>query len=991
MSEIPRVWVNDIVYRVRDICKPETAFFHFEAYLDQHNWNERITSAIKKGAKILVLDASDPYYDYREIEKEYSKKIVTVAILNLHKKVSYIAAKFFDNPQKKLQIVTVTGTNGKTSVAHVSAQALNNIGFKSAVISSIGYGVISKPLITEPLTGFRIGYTTPPAINLFKILNDFVSQKVEIVILEVTSHALVWHTTAAISSKVAVFTNISDDHLEYHGNILNYINAKKELFNPSSSNIADSYVINFDDIVGRTIIRELLALGKSTITYGFLKDINNKEHVFIKEVVHKLSGMDILLKYKDHEQSIATPFLGSFYLYNILAVFGILIALKIPFHKTKKAFSYIVKVPGRMVTFYKKNLPLTIVDFAHNPDGIEKCLRSIKENISHKKICVICGTSDITTDISNKKTAKIISRFANKIIITTLSSAYVSDNSSIIKKFKMLFTEHKNIITLDNRKHAIKYAIKNANRDDVVVILGKGDQNYILKAGKMISHNDIKCVNSIYSSEFFKHASLMKLLSRKFYEYNEKIAIYHNQDTITFKDLDRLSSSYANRLKNLNVSNGDNVGICLNRSIDTIAILIACIKIGAVYVPLDYKNYELHSIKLIQKVYKPKIIIYDGDFDLKDFKNSYSLEFFLTSNFTDFFKYEYKVSEDSPLCILYTSGSTDNPKGVVRTQKMVLHQLDYFIKNNNQDLVLGQVFSLRHIASIIQIFGSFCVGGSIVIIDDNVKKIPEKLTTICNIYGITRLGFSPERYKYFLNEIDEKKLKLNSVKEISCTGDYLTYNIIEKSIHFFPNIRLIDSYGSTETGGVARRVCTMDTDNQLTLYPGVKIKILDENNNYLSKNQIGEITVSSPSVAYYHNKDNKNFVTIKNKIYFKTGDLGYLNDNNNLIVLGRNKFTIKVKGRKIFFTDINKKFKTCSMIKESVISEIKIRDINILVLFYVSLSTISLETKLRKIAKKLLPIECRPKIYVVVDKIPYLENDKVDYKTLEKDYLNNIK
>jgi acyl-coenzyme A synthetase/AMP-(fatty) acid ligase len=623
--------------------------------------------------------------------------------------------------------------------------------------------------------------------------------------------------------------------------------------------------------------------------------------------------------------------------------------------------------------------------------SIEKCLRSIKNNTALRKIHVVCGASDVTTDLSNKKIAKIISKFADKIILTVLSSIYVSDNNIIIKSFRSTFGKDNNIVSIINRKAAIEYAIKDANHDDVVVILGKGVQNYILEAGKMTAHNDVECVDSIYSDEVSKSTNLVSVLSKKFHEYKEKIAIYHHQNKITFKELDQLSSSYANRLKSLNISQGDNVGVCLERSIEATAILIACIKIGAVYVPLDPQNYELHSMKLIQEHYKPQIIIYSEDFNFKGLENCYSLEFFVNSNFTGTFTHKIKIPEDKPFCILYTSGSTSDPKGVVRTYKAILNQINYFIKIHDENLVLGQVFSLRHVASIIQIFGVFCVGGSIVIIDDDEKKIPEKLIEICNTYKITRLGFSPERYKSFLDKIDEKKLKLNTVKEISCTGDYLSNNIVMKSIQLLPQVELINSYGSTETAGIARQICTKDLSKELVPYPGVKIKILDENNSLLLENETGEIAVSGSSVGYYHNNDTVSFIEISSKIYFKTGDLGYLNDNGNLIILGRNKFTIKVKGRKIFLRDINKNFTSSVLLKGSVVTEVEMGNRNLLVMFYIPSSEENLEGKLKKIAEDFLPLECRPKVYIAIDEIPYLDSGKIDYKTLQKQYLDDIK
>ena len=145
-SEVPKIWIEDISYRLRDIKRENTAFFYFESFLDHHNWKEKIDSAINKQISVLILDSSDPFYDFQEIEKIYKDKIKIVSVLFLSINISYIAAKFFKYPQNNLKVIGITGTNGKTSVTHITAQALNNIGIKTGIISSIGNGIISSEL-----------------------------------------------------------------------------------------------------------------------------------------------------------------------------------------------------------------------------------------------------------------------------------------------------------------------------------------------------------------------------------------------------------------------------------------------------------------------------------------------------------------------------------------------------------------------------------------------------------------------------------------------------------------------------------------------------------------------------------------------------------------------------------------------------------------------------------------------------------------------------
>lgn len=485
--------------------------------------------------------------------------------------------------------------------------------------------------------------------------------------------------------------------------------------------------------------------------------------------------------------------------------------------------------------------------------------------------------------------------------------------------------------------------------------------------------------------------SLINLLNYQFQNNKEKIAIIHNASRATYAKLDNLSSKYAHILKEIGINEEDKVGICLSRSIDSIALLIACIKIGAIYVPLDPKNYELHSLNLISSYYKPKIIIYENFDDINGLENCYNIDIFKNSNSDRLFLEKLTISDNKPFCILYTSGSTNAPKGVARTHLAVTEQILFFIKSHDENLVLGQVFSFRHVASIVQIFGTLCIGGTIVIIDDNVKKIPHKLIEISNQFSITRLGFSPQRYEVFLNEIKEKKLSLNSVNEISCTGDNLKKTTIEKSLDLLPKVTLINSYGSTETGGIARQVCTKDFTDEMTIYPSVDVKIIDENNSLLPLEQAGEILVSSKSVGYYYESNDSNcFITIDGKLYFRTGDLGYLKENNTLVILGRNKFTIKINGRKIFFNEINAKLQASYNIIDSLVSEISLdKNTNILTFFYIAKEELEIK-KFQKISQEILPIESRPKAYIKINEIPLIDNGKVNYQLLREKYKPEI-
>ncbi len=179
-NPIGHIVIDDICYNAQEIDTNATALFYFLSFRYNKNYESEIEAALTRSVKVIILDATDLFYDAEEIQKLYGHRVPIVLVSQLYKKIGQIAAKFYNFPQEKLRFIGVTGTNGKTSVSYLTAQCLSKLGARTAVVGTLGQGIIGETLFTESSTGYRNGYTTPSAIKLYKILSEFVNNKVEL-------------------------------------------------------------------------------------------------------------------------------------------------------------------------------------------------------------------------------------------------------------------------------------------------------------------------------------------------------------------------------------------------------------------------------------------------------------------------------------------------------------------------------------------------------------------------------------------------------------------------------------------------------------------------------------------------------------------------------------------------------------------------------------------------------------------------------------------
>lgn len=429
----------------------------FLAYPGTHgDGRNYIAQAVQAGAAAVVWQQDDFVWN-----AEWQVK--NLAVKNLKQQVGNIAAEFYAYPSNKLTMMGVTGTNGKTSVSQWIAQCLNLLGKKTAVIGTIGNGFLEHQ--TEAVN------TTPDAIVLQGMLADYVAQQAEAVVMEVSSHGLDQGRVNGVEFDIAVFTNLSRDHLDYHETMQAYGEAKQKLFAWDGLSAA---IVNVDDAFGAELASALKAQGKPCTTYGF-----EAADICASALQLHDAGLSMQVATPQGSVLLAAPVLGRFNAYNVLAVLGTLLALKVRLADAVSAIAKIKPVLGRMQQFGGGDLPLVVVDYAHTPDALEKVLSTLKEQAQGQLICVFgCGGD---RDAGKRRLMGAVACKLANLAIVTSDNPRSEDPAAIIGAV-VSGMQGKFSIELD-RAVAIGQAVKLAKQGDIVLVAGKGHENYQEIAG----------------------------------------------------------------------------------------------------------------------------------------------------------------------------------------------------------------------------------------------------------------------------------------------------------------------------------------------------------------------------------------------------------------------------------------------------------------------------------------------------------------------------
>lgn len=395
-------------------------------------------------------------------------EVVVIEVPRLGTVAGRIASAFYGNPSQRMDVIGITGTNGKTSVSHLAAQALSAYGRRCAIVGTLGYGFIDS---LEPPT-----HTTPDAVKLQQLFAQLAGGGADSVAMEVSSHALEQHRVGGIEFRTAVFTNLSRDHLDYHTDLASYAAAKRRLFRMAELKTA---VVNADDAVGRDIIAELPANVRAiafATQPGSLHGLKMADTVLAARIEFDTHGLLLEATHGGENHLLRAPLFGRFNALNLLAVFGILLSFDINPADAARALSFMRPVRGRMERFGGGVQPLVIVDYAHTPDALAQILSAAREHCSGKLYCVFgCGGD---RDRGKRPEMGRIAAALADVVTVTDDNPRTENADRIVEEILAGVSNAEKVRVQRDRAKAIQCSVAAAGRDDVVVVAGKGHEDY---------------------------------------------------------------------------------------------------------------------------------------------------------------------------------------------------------------------------------------------------------------------------------------------------------------------------------------------------------------------------------------------------------------------------------------------------------------------------------------------------------------------------------
>jgi UDP-N-acetylmuramoyl-L-alanyl-D-glutamate--2,6-diaminopimelate ligase len=430
------------------------------ATVDGHKF---IKEAVGKGAKAVVVQAPG-------LRSQVSKDVSVIEVKDTHLALAKLAAQFYGNPSKKIKVVGITGTKGKTTITYLVEALLKEAGFNPAVIGTINYRFKDKVLPSKN--------TTPGPIELQSMLAEMLKAKVDYAIMEVSSHALDQERTRGIDFHSAIFSNLAQDHLDYHKTLENYFQAKQKLF--KDIGVGSFAVINNDDEYGRRL-KELTCA--KVITYG----IENQADVAAKEIKFDLSHTEFLLCAMKNQESFESQIIGRHNIYNILAVVAWGLEEGIKLSVIKSAVAKFDFVPGRLEKIESKSGFRVFVDYAHTEDSLKNVLETLRQ-LPVKRIIVVFGAGGDRDKTKRPKMGHVVSELADYAIITD-DNPRSEEPLVIIEDIKKGIKKD-NFRVIPDRREAIRESLLMAKEGDIVLIAGKGHENYQILKDKTIHFDD---------------------------------------------------------------------------------------------------------------------------------------------------------------------------------------------------------------------------------------------------------------------------------------------------------------------------------------------------------------------------------------------------------------------------------------------------------------------------------------------------------------------
>ncbi len=464
LGEVPNVDVLDIVIDSRKVKQGSLFVCLKGRNFDAHSIASEM---IEKGACAVVVE--------RDVGVENQ-----IIVKDTRKANAMLCQAFFENPQTKLKIIGVTGTNGKTSVTNIIKQALENLGYKCGLIGTICCEIAGTVVPAK--------FTTPEPWDLAALMDRMVRAGCEYMIMEASSQGLEQGRLLGINFDVAVFTNLTQDHIDYHKTFENYFNSKKLLFKS-----AKHAVINIDDDYGKALDSEI-DYDKTTISA-----ILNGADYTAKNIEYSISGAKFVINGKNFIARVAVKMPGVYSVQNALSSAACLFALGIDKQKACEAVSNTRGVKGRSEVLYSDKDKTVICDFAHTGDALLNLLSSIKPFVKGRLITLFGCAGDRDAE-KRPDMAKAVCSYSD-IVVLTSDNPRTEDPMNTINQIRQLIESYKIKFTAHpDRRNAVIWALDNIEKDDVLVLCGKGHEDYQVLDGCTIYFNEREIVESYFEN-----------------------------------------------------------------------------------------------------------------------------------------------------------------------------------------------------------------------------------------------------------------------------------------------------------------------------------------------------------------------------------------------------------------------------------------------------------------------------------------------------------
>ncbi len=483
VSLLPDPEIGSIHYRAQDV-EPGGLFVAIKGLVaDGHDF---IDDALSRGASAIVT------------QKPVNRESVIIEVENTRRALATISGRFYSNPSEKLCLIGITGTNGKTTTAFLIEQILSQAGIHAGVIGTLNYRYSGKT--------FQNPVTTPESLNLQKILAQMLGEGITHVVLEVSSHALDLDRVYNCKFDLAVFTNLTQDHLDYHKDMESYWSCKKKLFTeilgPKSANDRALAVINHNNERGKQLVRMLEARSGeiSVLSTGF----SDKTSICAERFDHNLTGISGRISTPEGFFEFKSSLVGKHNLENILCATGVGIALGVSLDIIKDAIESVGVVPGRLEAIPNDDNRFVYVDYAHTPDALENVLSALRLSAPGRLICVFgCGGN--RDRAKRPQMGEIAGRFSDLVIVTSdnprteppmeiIDQILNGTQKALLHAYtpsdlKEGFQKKGHVVEPD-RRNAIQLAITASRPKDTVLIAGKGNETYQIVGDQTLSFDD---------------------------------------------------------------------------------------------------------------------------------------------------------------------------------------------------------------------------------------------------------------------------------------------------------------------------------------------------------------------------------------------------------------------------------------------------------------------------------------------------------------------